>query len=67
MEVYNNFNVDLNPSSANNNCSRWHSKILFYCSSEKIRLDISFGSSARQTIRMKHRALFSLKDKSNKN
>ena len=30
--------------------------------SEKIRLDISCESSARQMIHMKHQALFSLKD-----
>ena len=32
--------------------------------SEKIRLDVSSESSARQTIHMKNQALFSSKDKS---
>ena len=36
----------------------------FYCSSKKIRLDISCESSARQRIHMKYQALFSSKDKS---
>ena len=35
-------------------------------SSEKIRLDVSSESSARQRILMKNQALFSLKDKSKK-
>ena len=34
--------------------------------SEKIRLDVSSESSARQRIHLKHQALFSLKDKSKK-
>ena len=34
--------------------------------SEKIRLDVSSESSARQRIHMKYQALFSLKDKSEK-
>ena len=38
----------------------------FFFFSEKIRLDISFESSARQRIHMKLQALFSLKNKSNK-
>ena len=33
---------------------------------EKIRLDISCETLARQRIHMKHQALFSLKDKSKK-
>ena len=33
---------------------------------EKIRLDISCESSARQRIHVKHQALFSLKDKNKK-
>ena len=33
---------------------------------EKIRLDVSCESSTRQRIHMKHQALFSLKDKSEK-
>ena len=37
-----------------------------YCFSEKIRLDVSSESSARQRIHMKNQALFSLKDKSKK-
>ena len=41
-------------------------KYLFSCFSEKIRLDVSCESSARQRIHMKHQALFSLKDKSKK-
>ena len=39
-------------------------KILFHCFSEKIRLDVSSESSARQRIHMKNQALFSSKDKS---
>ena len=35
----------------------------FHCFSEKIRLDVSSDSSARQRIQMKNQALFSLKDK----
>ena len=38
----------------------------FYCFSEKIRLEISYESSARQRIHMKYQALFSSKDKSKK-
>ena len=37
-----------------------------HCFSEKIRLDISCESSARQRIYMKHQALFPRKDKSKK-
>ena len=37
-----------------------------YCFSEKIRLDVSSESSARQRIHMKNQALFWLKDKSKK-
>ena len=47
-------------------CSRRHSYIFFHCFSEKIRLDVSSESSARQRIHMKNQALFSLKDKSKK-
>ena len=36
------------------------------CFSEKIRLDVSSESSARQRIHMKNQALFSWKDKSKK-
>ena len=39
---------------------------IFHCFSEKIRLDVSSESSARQRIPMKNQALFSLKDKSKK-
>ena len=39
---------------------------IFHCSSEKIRLDVSSESSARQRIHMKNQALFSSKDKSKK-
>ena len=39
---------------------------LFFFFSEKLRLDISCESSARQRIHMKHQALFSLKNKSKK-
>ena len=39
-------------------------KYFFYCFSEKIGLDVSCESSARQRIHLKHQALFSLKDKS---
>ena len=41
-------------------------KIFFQCLSEKIRLDISCESSARQRIHMTHQALFSLKAESKK-
>ena len=41
-------------------------KYLFHCFSEKIRLDISSESSARQRIHMKNQALFSSKEKSKK-
>ena len=41
-------------------------KYFFYCFSEKIRLDVSSESSARQRIHMKNQALFSLKDKTKK-
>ena len=37
-------------------------KYFFHCFSEKIRLDVSSESSARQRIHMKNQALFSLKD-----
>ena len=37
-------------------------KIFFHCFSEKIRLDVSSESSARQRIHMKNQALFSWKD-----
>ena len=37
-------------------------KYFFHCLSEKIRLDVSSESSARQRIHMKNQALFSLKD-----
>ena len=36
----------------------------FHCISEKIRLDVSGESSARQRSHMKNQALFSSKDKS---
>ena len=38
-------------------------KYFFHCFSEKIRLDLSSESSARQRIHMKNQDLFSLKDK----
>ena len=38
----------------------------FHCFSEKIRLDVSSESFARQRIHLKHQALFSSKDKSKK-
>ena len=38
----------------------------FHCFSEKIRLDVSSESSARQRIHMKNQALFSSKDKRKK-
>ena len=41
-------------------------KYFFRCFSEKIRLDVSRESSARQRIHIKNQALFSLKDKSKK-
>ena len=40
--------------------------LFFHCFSEKIRLDVSSESSARQRIHMKNQSLFSLKDKSKK-
>ena len=39
---------------------------IFYCFSEKIRLDVSSEFSARQRMHMKNQALFSLNDKSKK-
>ena len=39
---------------------------IFHCFSEKIRLDVSSESSARQRIHMKNQALFTSKDKSKK-
>ena len=41
-------------------------KCVFHCFSEKIRLDVSSESSARQRIHQKNQAFFSLKDKSRK-
>ena len=41
-------------------------KYFFHCFSEKISLDVSSESSARQRIYMKNQALFSSKDKSKK-
>ena len=41
-------------------------KYLFIVFSEKIRLDVSSESSARQRVHLKHQALFYLKDKSKK-
>ena len=41
-------------------------KYFFHCFSEKIRLDVSSESSARQRIHIKNQALFSLKYKSKK-
>ena len=41
-------------------------KYFFIVFSEKIRLDVSSESSARQRIHMKNQALFSWKDKSKK-
>ena len=40
--------------------------MLFHCFTEKIRLDVSSESSARQRIHMKNQALISTKDKSKK-
>ena len=37
---------------------------IFLCFLEKIRLDVSSESSARQRFHMKYQALFSLEDKS---
>ena len=42
-------------------------KLHFHCFIEKIRLDISCESSARQRVLVKNQALISLKDKSKKN
>ena len=39
-------------------------KTFFHCFSEKIRLDVSSESSARQRIHKKNQALFSSEDKS---
>ena len=41
-------------------------KYFFHCFSEKIRLDVSSESSARQRIHMKNQALFSSKGNSKK-
>ena len=41
-------------------------KLFFHYFSEKIKLDVSSDSSARQRIHMKNQALFSSKDKSKK-
>ena len=41
-------------------------KFYFHCFSEKIRLDVSSESSARQRIHVKNQVLFSSKDKSKK-
>ena len=41
-------------------------KYFFHCFSEKIRLDVSSESSARQRIYMQNQALFSSKHKSKK-
>ena len=41
-------------------------KYFFHCFSEKLRLDVSSESSARQRIHLKNQALFSSKDKSEK-
>ena len=38
----------------------------FHCFSENIRLDVSSEFSAKQSIHMKHQALFSSKDKKEK-
>ena len=43
-----------------------HKKYFNFFFSEKIRLDVSSESSARQRIHMKHQALFSSNDKSKK-
>ena len=56
----------INPESASHDCSRRHLLIFFHCFSEKVRLDVSSESSARQRIHMKNQALFSSKDKSKK-
>ena len=53
-------------SGQDHDCSRRYSEIFFHCFSEKIRLDVSSESSARQRIHMKNQALFSSKDKSKK-
>ena len=68
IEVFSSFltGAILNPESANYDCSRRHPSIFFHCFSEKIRLDASSESSARQRIHMKNQALFSLKGKSKK-
>ena len=39
---------------------------IFQCFSEKVRLDVSSESSARQRIHMKNQSLFSSKDKGKK-
>ena len=56
--------LSINALSASHDCSRQHSWIFFHCFSEKIRLDVSCESSARQRIHTKNHALFSSKDKS---
>ena len=49
---------------ADYDCSRRQSCIFCHCFSEKIRLDTSCESSARQRFHMKHQVLFSSKNKS---
>ena len=56
----------LNPQSAYTTAADDTHKYFFHCFSEKIRLDVSSESSARQRIHMKNQALFSLKHKSEK-
>ena len=52
------FTVDVKQQNNNNNIN------IFHYFSEKIRLDVSSESSARQRIHMQNQALFSSKDKS---
>ena len=65
---WNGFPISLNSSSsaltlksAKQNCSSQHSIYYFFFFPEKMRLDISCESSARQMIHMKYQALFSKK------
>ena len=63
VEIYTDMVRTFNPESASHDCSRRHLYILFHCFSEKIRLDVSSESSARQRIHVKNQALFFIKRK----
>ena len=56
------FNLKASIMSAADDIHRY----FFHCFSEKIRLDVSSESSARQRFHLKNQALFSSKDKTKK-